>query len=338
MPSITTNGLAAIEPGGSLKPISYELGDLNANEIIIDVEYCGICHSDLSMVDNDWGISQYPLVPGHEVIGKIASVGPGVHHLNIGDSVGLGWHCGYCNECACCKSGDQNLCATARPTIVGHHGGFADKVKADANSVVVIPEGVDLATAGPLMCAGITVFNPMIQFGVSSTDRVAVIGIGGLGHLAVKFLSAWGCEVTAFTSSEDKKNEAASFGADHTLDSRDAEAIEQAANSFDYLISTVNVKLDWNQYVSTLKPKGTMVFVGATLDPLDLGVMPLILGQRTIAGSTVGSPAVMEQMLQFASRHQISPLVEQFAMSSANSAMSHVREGKPKYRVVLANN
>lgn len=337
MKNFTTNGLAAIEPGGTLQPITYEVSAPGAKEVIVDVEYCGICHSDLSMVDNDWGITQYPLVPGHEIIGKIAAMGDGVHHVRIGDSVGIGWHCGYCNECACCNSGDQNLCATAQPTIVGHHGGFADRVKADASAVIVIPEGVNLATAGPLMCAGITIFNPMIQFGVRSTDRVAVIGIGGLGHLAVKFLSAWGCEVTAFTSSEEKKIEALSFGAHHTLDSRDSEAIEQSANSFDYLISTVNVKLDWNQYINTLKPKGTMVFVGATLEPLDLVVMPLILGQRTIAGSTVGSPAVIQEMLQFASRHQISPLVEQFPMSEANSALNHVRQGKPKYRVVLAN-
>lgn len=337
MTNYATNGLAATEPGGTLERITYEVSAPGINEVIVDVEYCGICHSDLSMLDNDWGITQYPLVPGHEIIGKIAALGDGVHHLRIGDSVGIGWHCGYCNECACCNSGDQNLCATAQPTIVGHHGGFADRVKADAGAVVVIPEGLNLATAGPLMCAGITIFNPMIQFGVSSTDRVAVIGIGGLGHLAVKFLSAWGCEVTAFTSSEEKKIEALSFGAHHTLDSRDSEAIEQSANSFDYLISTVNVKLDWNQYINTLKPKGTMVFVGATLEPLDLGVMPLILGQRSIAGSTVGSPAVIQEMLQFANRHQISPLVEQFPMSEANSALNHVREGKPKYRVVLAN-
>lgn len=337
MTNYATNGLAATEPGGTLERITYEVSAPGTNEVIVDVEYCGICHSDLSMLDNDWGITQYPLVPGHEIIGKIEALGDGVHHLRIGDSVGIGWHCGYCNECACCNSGDQNLCATAQPTIVGHHGGFADRVKADAGAVVVIPEGLNLATAGPLMCAGITIFNPMIQFGVSSTDRVAVIGIGGLGHLAVKFLSAWGCEVTAFTSSEEKKIEALSFGAHHTLDSRDSEAIERSANSFDYLISTVNVKLDWNQYINTLKPKGTMVFVGATLEPLDLGVMPLILGQRSIAGSTVGSPAVIQEMLQFANRHQISPLVEQFPMSEANSALNHVREGKPKYRVVLAN-
>ena len=210
MTNYATNGLAATEPGGTLERITYEVSAPGTNEVIVDVEYCGICHSDLSMLDNDWGITQYPLVPGHEIIGKIAALGDGVHHLRIGDSVGIGWHCGYCNECACCNSGDQNLCATAQPTIVGHHGGFADRVKADAGAVVVIPEGLNLATAGPLMCAGITIFNPMIQFGVSSTDRVAVIGIGGLGHLAVKFLSAWGCEVTAFTSSEEKKIEALS--------------------------------------------------------------------------------------------------------------------------------
>lgn len=196
---------AAFEPGGELKPFEYDPGELEAHEVEIDVHYSGICHSDLSIIDNEWGTTQYPVVPGHEVIGKIAKVGDQVKHLTVSQVVGLGWHAGYCNECALCHSGDHNLCATAQPTIIGHHGGFADKVRADANSVVPVPEGVDLESAGPLFCAGITVFNPLVQFDIKPTDKVAVIGIGGLGHLALQFLAAWGCEVTAFTSSEEKR-------------------------------------------------------------------------------------------------------------------------------------
>ena len=252
-------------------------------------------------------------------------------------NVGLGWHAGYCGNCACCKSGDQNLCADAIATIVAHHGGFAEKVRADASSVVAILEGVDLESAGPLLCGGITVFNPMVQFDVKSTDKVAVIGIGGLGHIALQFLNAWGCDVTAFTSSESKRQEALELGAHKTLNSRDPEAIEAAAYSFDYIISTVNVKLDWNLYVNTLKPKGRLHFVGATLEPLDLGVFPLIMGQRSVSGSPVGSPATIEKMLEFARLHEIKPQVEIFPMSEINAAFEHLKSGKARYRIVLSN-
>lgn len=252
-------------------------------------------------------------------------------------TVGLGWHSGYCGECGSCLSGDQNLCAGAKGTIVARHGGFADKVRADASSVVVIPEGMDLESAGPLFCGGITVFNPLVQFDVKSTDKVAVIGIGGLGHIALKFLNAWGCEVTAFTSSESKRQEALALGAHKTLNSRDPLAIEAAAGSFDFIISTVNVKLDWNLYVNTLKPRGRLHFVGATLEPLDLAVFPLLAGQRSVSGSPVGSPATIAQMLEFARRHDIRPQVEVFPMNEINAAIDHLRSGKARYRVVLSN-
>ena len=230
-------------------------------------------------------MTQYPLVAGHEIIGKISATGSNVGNLDEGMTVGLGWHSGYCGHCPSCKTGDQNLCSSAEGTIVARHGGFADKVRAKASSVVVIPEGMDLKSAGPLLCGGITVFNPLVQFDVKSTDKVAVIGIGGLGHIALQFLNAWGCEVTAFTSSESKRQEALKLGAHKTLNSRNQEEIEAAAGSFDFIISTVNVKLDWNLYVNTLKPKGRLHFVGATLEPLDLGVFPLIMGQRSVSGS-----------------------------------------------------
>lgn len=333
----TINAFAANHQGSALEPFTYEVGELQPDEVEIDVLYCGICHSDLSMVDNEWGISEYPLVGGHEIIGEISSVGANVDHLAVGTSVGLGWHSSYCGHCESCHSGDENLCASAQGTIVARHGGFADKVRADAASVITVPEGVDLKSAGPLLCGGITVFNPLVQFDVKSTDKVAVIGIGGLGHLALKFLSHWGCEVTAFTSSESKREEALKMGAHKTLNSRDEAEINDAANRFDFIISTVNVKLDWNLYINALKPKGRLHFVGAALEPLDIGAMSLIMGQRSVSGSPVGSPATIEKMFDFANRHQIQPQVEIFPMSKINDAFDRLKSGDARYRVVLSN-
>ncbi len=333
----TIHAYAAQQAGGPLEKFSYEVRDLKPNEVEIDVLHCGICHSDLSMIDNEWGMSKYPLVAGHEVIGRVAAVGSQVSRLEAGMTVGLGWHSGYCGECACCQSGDQNLCQTAESTIVARHGGFGDKVRADAASVVVVPEGIDLAAAGPLLCGGITVFNPLVQFDVQPTDKVAVIGIGGLGHLALQFLNAWGCEVTAFTSSESKRQEALELGAHTTLNSRDAAEIKAAAGSFDFIISTVNVKLDWNLYLSTLKPKGRLHFVGATLEPLEVGVFSLISAQRSISGSPVGSPATIDQMLDFARLHEIQPKVESYPMSEINEAFERLKSGDARYRIVLSN-
>ncbi|MHB1331716.1 MAG: NADPH-dependent aldehyde reductase Ahr [Sulfuriferula sp.] len=326
---------AAFEPQGELKPFEYDPGPLQPHEVEIDVQYCGICHSDLSVIDNEWGITQYPVVPGHEVVGAIGKVGEGVKHLKVGQIVGLGWHAGYCNECEPCKTGDHNLCATAQATIVGHHGGFADKVRASADSVVPIPDGIDLESAGPLFCGGVTVFNPLVQFDIKPTDKVAVIGIGGLGHMALQFLNGWGCDVTAFTSSEDKKKEALELGAHHTLNSRDPKELEAAAGRFDMIISTVNVKLDWNLYLGTLKPRGRLHFVGATLEPLDINVFSLIMAQRSISGSPVGSPLTIAKMLDFAKRHHVKPVIEKYSFDNINEAIKHLRSGKAHYRIVL---
>lgn len=328
---------AVFEAGGKLKPFSYDAGPLAPDNVEISVEHCGICHSDLSMMDNEWGFSEYPLVPGHEVIGTIAAVGEQVADLAVGDKVGLGWHAGYCNTCSQCLSGDHNLCSSAVATIAGHYGGFADKVRAQSTSVIKLPEGLDAKSAGPLFCGGITVFNPLLEFGIKPKDKVAVIGIGGLGHMALEFLNAWGCEVTAFTSTPAKKEEALKMGAHYTLNSRDNKEIQSAAGRFDMIMSTVNVKLDWNLYISTLKPKGRLHFVGATLDPLDVAVFPLIGGQRSISGSPVGSPAAIATMLEFCVRHKIRPRVEMFPFDRINEAIDHLREGKARYRVVLTH-
>jgi len=273
---------AALEAGSKLTPFEYDPGPMGHMDVEIDVEHCGICHSDLSMLNNEWGMAQYPLVPGHEIVGSVAKTGEGVTSIKVGDKVGLGWHAGYCMTCPSCLSGDHNLCAAAAGTIVGRHGGFAEQVRAHATSVVALPDGVDLQSAGPLFCGGITVFNPLVQFDIKPTAKVAVVGIGGLGHMALKFMRAWGCEVTAFTSTDAKRDEALVMGAHHTINSRDSEAIGAAAGRLGLVMSTVNVKWDWNAYLGTLRPRGRMHFVGATLEPLDIGVFPLIGGQRSV--------------------------------------------------------
>lgn len=326
---------AASEAGGKLKPFEYDPGPLGPHDVEIDVAHCGICHSDQSMLDNEWGIAQYPLVPGHEVVGSVSAMGDQVTHLSLGQKVGLGWHSSYCMTCPSCMAGDHNMCVQAEGTIVGRHGGFAEAVRARAASVVPLPQDIDIQSAGPLFCGGITVFNPLIQFDVKPTDQVAVIGIGGLGHMALQFLNAWGCEVTAFTSSEAKQAEALEMGAHHTIHSRDPDAIEKAAGRFDLIISTVNVKLDWNAYVGTLRPRGRLHLVGATLEPLDLSLFPLLMGQRSVSSSPVGSPANIDRMLRFAARHRIQPVIETFPMDQVNDALEHLKSGKARYRIVL---
>jgi uncharacterized zinc-type alcohol dehydrogenase-like protein len=187
-----------------------------------------------------------------------------------------------------------------------------------------------------LFCGGITVFNPLVQFDILPTAKVGVIGIGGLGHMALLFLNAWGCEVTAFTSSITKREEALKLGAHHTLSSRDPSALEDKAGYFDLILSTVNIKLDWNAYMSALKPKGRLHFLGATLDPLDLNVFPMLLGQRSVSGSPVGSPATIRRMLDFTARHQIKPVTEQFSFDQVNEAVARLKSGQARYRIVLS--
>lgn len=329
-------GYAAHEAKGQLKKFEFDPGSLEATAVEIDVMYCGICHSDVSMINNDWGISEYPMVPGHEVVGKIAKIGSEVTSLQVGQVVGLGWHSSYCHECANCHSGDFNLCREADATILSK-GGFADKVRASADSVVPIPDGIDLKTAGPLFCGGITVFTPLFEFDIKPTSKVAVIGIGGLGHMAVQFLKAWGCEVTAFTSSERKRKEAFELGAHHTLNSKDEDEIKSAANRFDLIISTVNVELDWNLYLSTLATRGRLHFVGATLEPVKVDVFQLFQRISSISGSQVGSPLVIANMLEFVKRHQIQPVVEVMPMSEVNNAIEKLKNGDVHYRIVLSN-
>jgi len=326
---------AAKSAGALLEPFEYDPGSLNDEEVEIQVEYCGICHSDLSMLDNDWGISRYPFVPGHEVVGTVAAIGDRVTTVHIGQRVGLGWYSHSCMHCEWCMTGNHNLCLTVEQTVVGRHGGFADKVRAHEEWVVSLPETVDASKAGPLFCGGLTVFNPIVQFDIKSTDRVGVIGIGGLGHMALRFLHAWGCDVTAFSSNPAKEAEARELGANHVVNSRDPKALEAVAGSFDMILSTVNADLDWGLYISALRQKGRLHFVGVVPSAIQAYAFPLIAGQKSISGSPLGSPATTVRMLEFAARHGIEPVTETFAFSEVNEALAHLKSGKARYRIVL---
>lgn len=332
--SLSVKAYAAMDAGQALVPFEYELGQIGRDDVDIEVLHCGICHSDLSMLNNDWGFSAYPLVAGHEVVGRIKAIGEQVKHLNVGDHVGLGWHAGYCMDCGECMSGHHNTCASAEMTIVGRYGGFGDHVRAKAQAVFALPEGIDLASAGPLLCGGITVFAP-IQDHVAPTDHVAVIGIGGLGHLAIQFLNKWGCEVTAVTRSSDKVDEAKKMGAHHVITPEALESGEAGLGRFKMVLSTVNVSMNWAAILETLAPRGRIHSVGAVDVPLEIPIFPLITGERSLSGSPVGSPSAIHTMLAFAKRHDIRPQTEHFKMASINEALAHLKEGKARYRVVL---
>jgi uncharacterized zinc-type alcohol dehydrogenase-like protein len=229
------------------------------------------------------------------------------------------------------------MCPTAEATIVGRHGGFANRVRCDQYWAMPLPPALDPAVAGPLFCGGITVFNPIVQFDVRPTQRVGVVGIGGLGHLALQFLHKWGCEVWAFSSSAGKADEAKRLGAHHVVDSRDDAAMKKLAGVLDFVLVTVNVDLNWQSYIDVLAPRGRLHFVGVVPKPVAAAVFPLIAAQKEISGSPLGSPATTAVMLDFCARHNIRPVTEEFALSKVNDAIAHLRAGKARYRIVLAN-
>lgn len=311
-----------------------DLGPIGDEEVEVEVENCGLCHSDLSILDNDWGMTAYPATLGHEAIGRVVDLGRSARGLAVGQRVGVGWTAESCMHCRPCLSGDQHLCASARPTIVGHAGGFARRVRAHWAWAIPLPEGLDPADAGPLLCGGITVFNPLAMF-ASPTSRVGIVGIGGLGHLGVKFAAAYGCEVTAITSSASKFDEARGFGAHRVVSSRDSDALKSLAGSLDLLIVTANARLDWDGLLGTLGPHGRLHVVGAVLEPIPVPALSLIFGQRSVSGSPTGSPVAIATMLDFAARHKVAPQTEHMPMSRINDAFARLREGKARYRIVL---
>jgi len=333
----TFHAYAATAPKGSLQPFEFDPGELGQDEVEIKVTHCGICHSDLSMLDNDWGMSKFPFVPGHEAVGTVVALGENVKNLKLGQRVGVGWTAYSCLSCNECLSGHHNLCATNQGTIVGRHGGFADRLRAQAAWARPIPDALDMAKAGPLLCGGVTVFNPFLSYNILPTSRVGIIGIGGLGHMALQFANKWGCEVHAFTTSDSKEAEARKLGAHVVHNTKNPDALKKIAGSLDLIISTINVPLDAPKLLDTLAPWGRLHVVGAVLEPLQVPAFGLILGQKSVSGSPTGSPTAIDRMLEFSARHSIAPVTETFPMSKVNDALEHLRAGKARYRIVLVN-
>ena len=330
-------GLAAHAAGAELLPFKYDPGELGSQEVEIAIAHCGICHSDLHLIANDWGISQYPFIPGHEIVGTVTAVGSGVLSLEVGQRVGLGWQSNSCGVCEWCTRGMENLCPHSEGTCVHRHGGYADRVRANARFVIPIPDALGSEQTAPLLCGGITVYSPLRTHGVNASSRVGVVGIGGLGHLAIQFARAFGAEVTAFSTSAGKEEEARALGAHNFVNTRESKAMKDVAGSMDFILNTANADQDWGVYVAALRPTGTLCFVGVPPSPVSVHAFPLINGQRSVSGSPTGSPYRLKEMLDVAARHGVKATVESFPMAQANAAIDKVKKSKVRYRAVLAN-
>ncbi len=330
-------GLAAHAAGAELLPFRYDPGELGLQEVEIGISHCGICHSDIHLISNDWGMSQYPFIPGHEIIGTVKAVGPSVRSLEVGQRVGLGWQSNSCGECEWCTRGMENLCPLMEATCVHRHGGYADRVRANARFVIPIPEALPSEQAAPLLCGGITVYNPLRIHGVNPSSRVGVAGIGGLGHLAIQFARVFGAEVTAFSSSAAKEEEARELGAHNFVNTRESKAMKEVAGSLDFIISAISADQDWGVYLQALRPTGTLCFVGVPPSPVTVHALPLINGIRSITGSPIGSPHRLREMIDVAARHGVKAQTERFPMAKANEAIERVKKNKVRYRAVLAN-
>ena len=330
-------GLAVHAAGAELLPFRYDTGELGIQEVEIGITHCGICHSDLHLISNDWGMSQYPFIPGHEIIGSVTAVGSQVRSLKTGQRVGLGWQSNSCGVCEWCTQGLENLCPSSEATCVHRHGGYASRVRANARFVVTIPDALPSEQAAPLLCGGITVYNPMRDNGINPTSRVGVVGIGGLGHLAIQFARVFGAEVTAFSTSATKEEEARALGAHHFVNTRESKAMKEVAGTHDFILTTANADQDWGVYIQSLRPTGTLCFVGVPPSPVSVQAFPLIAGIRSITGSPIGSPHRIREMLDVAARHNVKATTESFPMAKANEAIEKVKKNKVRYRAVLAN-
>lgn len=333
---MTYNAYAAATPGATLEATTYDPPVLGAFDVEVQITHCGICHSDVHIIDGDWG-NNHPAIAGHEIIGLVTETGEQVTDLQPGQRVGVGWQAGSCMTCEWCIAGETNLCPESIQTCRGRPGGFADFIRVDSRYTYAIPDGLDSVDAAPLLCAGITVYAPLRHHGVDANSRVGVIGIGGLGHLAIQFAAKMGAEVTAFTSSPDKAEQARSFGAAHIVNSRESSEIKAISRTLDLIVSTVNVNLDWPTYLRALRPNGAIAIVGAIAEPMAIPAGSLIGGQKSIRGSAIGDRSTMREMLAFSARHNVVAMTETMPMSEINAALDRVRENKARYRMVLVN-
>ncbi len=337
------NAYAAPSAGQPLAATTIERRDVGPTDVLIEIEFAGICHSDIHTVNGDWGPQPFPVVPGHEIVGVVAEVGADVTRHAVGDRVGVGCYVNSCGECASCRRGDEQFCRVAPVETYASvdrdgtvtQGGYSTHVVVDEHFVLSVPDGLDPAAAAPLLCAGITTYSPLKRWGAGPGKEVAVVGLGGLGHMAVKIASAMGAEVTVLSQSLKKQEDALRLGADHYFATSDPATFEQLAETFDLIISTVSATFDVNAYLSLLKVDGALVNVGAPSEPLPVAVFALITGRRSLAGSQIGGIAETQEMLEFCAEHGLASDVEVIAADQVNEAYERVLASDVRYRFVI---
>ena len=343
--TINVSGFAVRAATEPLAPFQFERRSPRADDVVIDILYCGVCHSDVHNARNDWGNAIYPMVPGHEIVGRVHSVGASVTRFKAGDQVGVGCMVDSCQHCAACDKGLEQYCnegstytynGTDRHDHTPTYGGYSDKIVASEKFVLRIADGLDLAGAAPLLCAGITTWSPLRHWKVGAGSKVAVVGLGGLGHMALKLAKALGAEVTLFTRSPGKETDARRLGADKVILSTDDGQMGSVTGEFDLIIDTVPQIHDINPYVPTLATSGTLVMVGylGPLEPL-LNTAPLVMGRKSVAGSLIGGIAETQEMLDFCAQHGITSDVEVIDIQGINDAYERMLKSDVKYRFVI---
>ncbi|AEE86859.1 putative cinnamyl-alcohol dehydrogenase [Arabidopsis thaliana] len=337
-------GLAAKDESGILSPFSFSRRATGEKDVRFKVLFCGICHTDLSMAKNEWGLTTYPLVPGHEIVGVVTEVGAKVKKFNAGDKVGVGYMAGSCRSCDSCNDGDENYCPKMILTSGAKnfddtmtHGGYSDHMVCAEDFIIRIPDNLPLDGAAPLLCAGVTVYSPMKYHGLDKPGmHIGVVGLGGLGHVAVKFAKAMGTKVTVISTSERKRDEAVTrLGADAFLVSRDPKQMKDAMGTMDGIIDTVSATHPLLPLLGLLKNKGKLVMVGAPAEPLELPVFPLIFGRKMVVGSMVGGIKETQEMVDLAGKHNITADIELISADYVNTAMERLAKADVKYRFVI---
>ncbi|KAJ9448748.1 NADP-dependent alcohol dehydrogenase C 1 [Diplonema papillatum] len=339
-----TIGYAAKSAGALLEPCELDRRALRDNDVALQVTYCGVCHSDLHQVRNDWGTAKFPMIPGHEIVGKVLDVGPRVSRFKRGDSVAVGCMVDSCKACDQCHKGEEQFCRegmvatyNGRDRTSGEVtlGGYSKMKVVRDDFVLSVPPGLDLSRAAPLLCAGITTYSPLREWGVGVGSRVGVVGLGGLGHMGVKIASAMGAHVTVVSTSPGKEEEAFGLGADAFLLSTDAAAVEKAVGSFELILDTVPVQHDLNAYLPMLDVDGTIVLVGQ-LGPMgELGSAPLVRGRKRVAGSFIGGVKQTQELLDFCARKNVLPECEIIRMDQINEAFVRMEKSDVRYRFVI---
>ncbi|MFC4783964.1 NAD(P)-dependent alcohol dehydrogenase [Nocardioides sp. MAHUQ-72] len=337
------NAYAAPAAGQPLAPTTIERRDVGAGDVLIEIQYAGVCHSDIHTVNGDWGPQPFPVVPGHEIVGVVTEVGADVTRHQVGDRVGVGCMVSSCGECTSCRNGDEQYCQDGMvPTYAGTdrdgtttQGGYSTHVVVDADYVLSVPEGIDPAAAAPLLCAGITTYAPLRHWGAGPGKKVAVVGLGGLGHLAVKIAHALGAEVTVLSQSLKKQEDGLRLGADHYHATSDPGTFEQLAGRFDLIVNTVSASIHLDAYLGLLAVDGTLVNVGAPAEPLSVNVFSLIGARRSFAGSMIGGIALTQEMLDFCAEHHIGAEVEVISADKVNEAYERVLASDVRYRFVI---